>query len=36
LALRLRIGNLTDKDYQVVDGFNTYGRTAQLSLNYLF
>ncbi|MGJ8688701.1 MAG: TonB-dependent receptor domain-containing protein [Gammaproteobacteria bacterium] len=34
--LRLRIGNLLDKDYQIVDGFNTQGRTAQLSLNYLF
>lgn len=36
LELRLRIGNVTDKDYQVVDGFNTFGRTAQLSLNYQF
>ncbi|MBT3529780.1 MAG: TonB-dependent receptor [Gammaproteobacteria bacterium] len=35
-GLRLRIGNLTDKEYQIVDGFNTYGRTAQLSLNYRF
>ena len=34
--LRLRIGNLLDKDYQVVDGFNTQDRTAQLSLNYQF
>jgi len=34
--LRLRVGNLLDKDYQIVDGFNTQGRTAQLSLNYLF
>lgn len=36
LELRLRIGNVTDKDYQVVDGFNTLGRTAQLSLSYQF
>lgn len=34
--LRLRIGNLFDRDYQVVDGFNTYGRTAQLSLRHRF
>ena len=34
--LRLRIGNLLDKDYPVVDGFNTQDRTAQLSLNYQF
>ncbi len=34
--LRLRIGNLLDKDYQIVDGFNTQPRTAQLSLNYSF
>jgi len=36
LNLRLRIGNLLDKEYQIVDGFNTQGRTAQLSLNYSF
>ncbi len=36
MELRLRLGNITDKDYQIVDGYNTYGRTAQLSLNYLF
>lgn len=34
--LRLRIGNLLDKQYQIVDGFNTQDRTAQLSLNYSF
>lgn len=34
--LRLRIGNFLDKQYQIIDGFNTQGRTAQLSLNYLF
>ncbi|PCI75755.1 MAG: hypothetical protein COB20_12180 [SAR86 cluster bacterium] len=36
LNLRLRIGNLLDKEYQIVDGFNTQDRTAQLSLNYSF
>ena len=36
LNLRLRVGNLLDKEYQVVDGFNTQDRTAQLSLNYSF
>ncbi|MBL4729774.1 MAG: TonB-dependent receptor [Gammaproteobacteria bacterium] len=36
LSLRLRIGNFLDKEYQIVDGFNTQGRTAQLSLNYSF
>jgi vitamin B12 transporter len=36
IDLRLRIGNALDKDYQIVDGFNTQGRTAQLSLNYTF
>ena len=34
--LRLRVGNLLDKDYQIVDGFNTLERTAHLSLNYKF
>lgn len=34
--LRLRLGNLFDKDYQIVDGFNMQPRTAQLSLNYRF
>lgn len=34
--LRLRIGNLLDKDYRIVDGFNTQDRNAQLSLNYRF
>ncbi|MEX0964378.1 MAG: TonB-dependent receptor [Pseudohongiellaceae bacterium] len=34
--LRLRIGNALNKDYQIVDGFNTQDRTAQLSLNYQF
>ena len=36
MNLRLRIGNLFDRDYQIVDGFNTYGRTAQLSFDYSF
>ena len=36
LDMRLRIGNLFDKEYQIVDGFNTQDRTAQLSLNYAF
>ena len=36
LNLRLRIGNLLDKEYQIVDGFNTQDRTAQLSLNFSF
>ena len=36
LNLQLRIGNLLDKQYQIVDGFNTQDRTAQLSLNFLF
>lgn len=36
IDLRLRIGNVFDRDYQIVDGFNTYGRTAQLSLRYRF
>ena len=36
IDLRLRVGNVFDRDYQIVDGFNTYGRTAQLSLRYRF
>jgi len=36
MALRFRIGNLFDKQYSVVDGFNTYGRTGQLSLDMSF
>ena len=36
LDLRLRIGNILDKEYQIVDGFNTQDRTAQFSLNYSF
>ncbi len=36
IALRIRIGNLLDKKYSVVDGFNTYGLTGQLSLSISF
>jgi vitamin B12 transporter len=36
INLRLRIGNLLDKEYQIVDGFNTQDRTAQLSVNFSF
>ena len=36
IDVRLRVGNLFDKEYQIVDGFNTQDRTAQLSLNYSF
>jgi len=36
LELRLRIANALDKDYQIVDGFNTLDRNAQLSLHYRF
>jgi vitamin B12 transporter len=34
LSLSLRIENLTDKDYQVVDGYNTAGRSAYAELRY--
>lgn len=34
--LRLRVGNLLDKEYQIVDGFNTLDRNAQLTLSYRF
>jgi len=36
MGLRLRVGNIFDKDYQFVDGFYTLGRTAQLAFNYRF
>lgn len=36
LSLQLKIGNLFDKDYQVVDGYNTYGRTALLTTRFQF
>ncbi len=35
-SLRLRIGNIFDKNYQYVDGFFTLGRTAQLAFDYRF
>lgn len=35
-SVQLKIGNLFDKDYQVVDGYNTYGRTALLTTRYQF
>ncbi|MBI1424575.1 MAG: TonB-dependent receptor [Gammaproteobacteria bacterium] len=34
LRLSLRIENLTDADYQVVDGYNTAGRSAYAELRY--
>ena len=36
MSLRLRVGNVLDKDYQFVDGFYTLGRTTQLAFNYNF
>lgn len=36
LTLRGKVGNLFDRDYQLVDGFNTAGRTYQATLNYSF
>ena len=36
LKLRLKVGNLFDQDYEVVDGFNTYGTTALVSADYVF
>jgi vitamin B12 transporter len=36
LNVQLKIGNLFDRDYQVVDGYNTYGRTALLTTRYNF
>lgn len=36
LSVQLKIGNLFDKEYQVVDGYNTYGRTALLTTRYQF
>lgn len=36
LTWRLRVGNLLDRDYQIVDGFNTLGRNVQLSMDYRF
>jgi len=36
LSMQLKVGNILDKDYQVVDGFNTHGTTALLSARYRF
>jgi vitamin B12 transporter len=36
LTLRGKVGNLFDRDYQLVDGFNTASRTYQATLNYSF
>ncbi|MEX2335582.1 MAG: hypothetical protein WD600_15075, partial [Pseudohongiella sp.] len=36
LSVQLKIGNVFDKDYQVVDGYNTYGRTALVTTRYQF
>lgn len=36
LTLRGKVGNLFDRDYELVDGFNTAGRTYQASASYSF
>lgn len=36
LSMQLKIGNLLDKEYQVVDGFNTHGSTALFTTRYQF
>jgi len=36
LTLRGKVGNLFDRDYQLVEGFNTAGRSYQATLNYSF
>lgn len=36
LDLQLKIGNVFDKNYEVVDGFNTLGRHAMLSARHRF
>jgi vitamin B12 transporter len=36
LNLQLKAGNVFDKNYEVVDGFNTLGRHAMLSARYQF
>lgn len=36
LSMHLKAGNLLYKTYQVVDGYNTHGRTAMLSTRYRF
>ena len=36
LALQLKAGNVFDKNYEVVDGYNTLGRHAMLSVRHQF
>lgn len=36
LDLRLKVGNVFDREYEVVDGYNMYGRTAVLSSRLTF
>lgn len=36
LDLRLKVGNVFDRDYEVVDGFNMHGRTAVFSTRLTF
>lgn len=36
LDLQLKIGNLFDKNYEVVDGFNTLGRHAMVNIRHRF
>ncbi|MEX1197890.1 MAG: TonB-dependent receptor [Pseudohongiellaceae bacterium] len=36
LDLRLKVGNVFDKEYEVVDGYNMHGRTAMFSTRLTF
>lgn len=36
LDLHLKLGNVFDKDYEVVDGFNMHGRTAMITSRFRF
>ncbi len=36
LSLRGKVGNVFDRDYQLVDGFNNGGRSVQASVDYRF
>lgn len=36
LDLRLKVGNVFDREYEVVDGYNMHGRTAMLSTRLTF
>lgn len=36
LNAQFRVGNALDEDYEVVDGYNTLGRTGMLKLRYQF